>query len=57
MYNKSKANLSLVQVCAPIIENWLILRLHSENLLQLGLHAPGFGMIQANDLAASIRNI
>lgn len=43
---------ALVQVCAPVIDNRLILRLYAEHLLQLGLHAAGLGMIQTNDFAA-----
>lgn len=40
-----------MQVCAPVIDKWLILRLHAEHLLQLALHAARLGMIEASDLA------
>lgn len=42
-----------MQVCAPVIDKWLILWLHAEHLLQLTLHASRLGMIEANDLAAT----
>lgn len=44
-----------MQVCAPVIDKWLILRLHAEHLLQLALHAARLGMIEANDFAARMK--
>lgn len=41
-----------MQMCAPVIDKWQVLRLHAEYLLQLALHASRLGMIEANDLAA-----
>lgn len=51
MFLNYKVIPSLVQVRAPVVDQWLVLRLYTQHLLQLSLNAAGLGVVETGHFA------